>query len=108
MGRSELRHLTGRNDGQPGTELNFKFYRQATNTLASIGDEAAAFLDSFFWRPRLRRPEVQFGSAASATGSPAMRLCHMMRRWVMSHGVAWCIRQRLSHSTASPGTQSWW
>lgn len=31
MGRRELKHLTDWKDGQPGTELNFKFYRQATN-----------------------------------------------------------------------------
>ncbi|MEH2532130.1 hypothetical protein V1277_001488 [Bradyrhizobium sp. AZCC 1588] len=36
------------NDGQPGTELNFKFYRQATNKVVGISDEAAAFLDEFF------------------------------------------------------------
>jgi hypothetical protein len=30
------------------TELNFKFYRQATNKLAGISDEAAAFLREFF------------------------------------------------------------
>jgi hypothetical protein len=28
LGRSELRHLTDWKDGAPGTELNFKFYRQ--------------------------------------------------------------------------------
>jgi hypothetical protein len=33
------------NDGQPGTGLNFKFYRQATDTTS---DEAAAFLSDFF------------------------------------------------------------
>lgn len=48
LGRNELRHLTDWNDGQPGTELNFKFYRQATNKLAGISDEAVAFLDRFF------------------------------------------------------------
>ena len=48
LGRNELRPLTDWNDGQPGTELNFKFYRQATNKLAGISDEAAAFLDTFF------------------------------------------------------------
>src|SRR5437899_6010339 len=31
LGRSELKHLADWNDGQPATELNFKFYRQATN-----------------------------------------------------------------------------
>ena len=51
-------------------------------------------------------PYAAAGSAASAAGSPAMRLCHMTRGWVMSHGVARCIRQRLSHTTVSPGFQS--
>lgn len=46
--RSELKHLTDWNDGQPGTELNFKFYRQATNKIVGISDEAAAFLSEFF------------------------------------------------------------
>ena len=48
LGRSELKHLTDWNDGQPGTELNFKFYRQATNKIVGISDEAAAFLGEFF------------------------------------------------------------
>lgn len=48
LGRSELRHLTDWKDGQPGTELNFKFYRQATNKIVGISSEAAAFLDTFF------------------------------------------------------------
>ena len=47
LGRRELRHLTDWDDGQPGTELNFKFYRQATNKIVGISDEAAAFLDRF-------------------------------------------------------------
>ena len=48
LGRSELKQFTDWNDGQPGTELNFKFYRQATNKIAGISDEAAAFLSEFF------------------------------------------------------------
>jgi hypothetical protein len=48
LGRIELKHLTDWNDSQPGTELNFKFYRQATNKIAGISDEAAAFLNEFF------------------------------------------------------------
>jgi hypothetical protein len=48
LGRNELKHLTTWNDGQPGTELNFKFYRQATNKIVGISAEAAAFLDDFF------------------------------------------------------------
>jgi hypothetical protein len=48
LGRSALKHFTDWNDGQPETELNFKFYRQATNKIAGISDEAAAFLSEFF------------------------------------------------------------
>jgi len=48
LGRSELKHLTDWSDGQPGTELNFKFYRQATNKIVGISDEGAAFLHRFF------------------------------------------------------------
>jgi len=48
LGRSELEQFTDWNDGQPATELNFKFYRQATNKIAGISDEAAAFLGEFF------------------------------------------------------------
>jgi hypothetical protein len=46
LGRSELKHFTDWNDGQPQTELNFKFYRQATNKIVGISDEA--FLGEFF------------------------------------------------------------
>jgi hypothetical protein len=48
MGRRELKHFTDWNDGQPGTELNFRFYRQATNKIVGISDEAAAFLRGCF------------------------------------------------------------
>ncbi|NOJ38174.1 hypothetical protein [Bradyrhizobium australiense] len=48
LGRRELKHFTDWNDGRPETELNFKFYRQATNKIAGISDEAAAFLGEFF------------------------------------------------------------
>jgi hypothetical protein len=48
LGRSELKPFTDWKDGQPATELNFKFYRQATNKIVGISDEAAAFLDDFF------------------------------------------------------------
>src|SRR5207302_11517823 len=33
LGRSELKQFNDWNDGRPGTELNFKFYRQATNKI---------------------------------------------------------------------------
>jgi hypothetical protein len=48
LGRSKLKHFTDWKDDQPGTELNFKFYRQATNKIVGISDEAAAFLSKFF------------------------------------------------------------
>jgi len=48
LGRSELRLFSDWNDRRPETELNFKFYRQATNKIAGISDEAAAFLREFF------------------------------------------------------------
>ncbi len=48
LGRTELRPLKDWKDGQAGTELNFKFYRQATNKIAGISEKAAAFLDEFF------------------------------------------------------------
>ncbi|HWX62793.1 hypothetical protein [Bradyrhizobium sp.] len=48
LGRSELKRFTVWNDGTPATELNFKFYRQATNKIVGISDAAAAFLDGFF------------------------------------------------------------
>jgi hypothetical protein len=33
---------------RPETELNFKFYRQATNKIAGISGKTARFLDGFF------------------------------------------------------------
>lgn len=48
LGRSELKHFTAWGDGQPETELNFKFYRQATNKIVGISDQAASFLGKFF------------------------------------------------------------
>ena len=48
LGRSEIKHFSDWKDGQPETELNFKFYRQATNKIVGISDETAAFLSEFF------------------------------------------------------------
>jgi hypothetical protein len=50
LGRRELRHLTDWKDGAPGTELNFKFYRQATNKIVGLSDETAAFVAAFIRR----------------------------------------------------------
>ena len=48
LGRSELKPFSNWNDGRPETDLNFKFYRQATNKIIGISDEASAFLRRFF------------------------------------------------------------
>jgi hypothetical protein len=48
LGRSDLKRFCDWNDDRPETELNFKFYRQATNKIISISDQAAAFLRGFF------------------------------------------------------------
>ena len=48
LGRRELEPFSRWNDGRPETELNFKFYRQATNKIVGISDEAATFLRGFF------------------------------------------------------------
>jgi hypothetical protein len=48
LGRAQLKPFTDWSDGRPETELNFKFYRQATNKIAGISAAAAAFLDGHF------------------------------------------------------------
>ena len=48
LGRRQLKLFTDWDDGQPETELNFKFYRQATNKIVGISHEAAAYVDGFF------------------------------------------------------------
>src|SRR5438270_12262306 len=50
LGWSELKLFSDWNDGRPETELNFKFYRQATNKIIGLSDKAAAFLRGFFQR----------------------------------------------------------
>ena len=47
LGRRELKCFSDWQDGRPETELNFKFYRQATNKIIGLSAEAAAFLDGF-------------------------------------------------------------
>lgn len=48
LGRKELEPFSKWNDGRPETELNFKFYRQATNKIVSLSEEAVLFLRGFF------------------------------------------------------------
>jgi hypothetical protein len=48
LGRSELKPFSNWEDERPETELNFKFYRQATNKIVGISDETAEFLRGYF------------------------------------------------------------
>jgi hypothetical protein len=48
LGRSELKSFKEWGDGRPETELNFKFYRQATNKIGGVSTKAAEFLEAFF------------------------------------------------------------
>jgi hypothetical protein len=48
LDRAALKGWCQWDDGRPETELNFKFYRQATNKIAAISDTTAAFLRGFF------------------------------------------------------------
>lgn len=48
LGRAELKPFTDWKDGRPETELNFTFYRQATNKVIAISNMAAAFLTRRF------------------------------------------------------------
>ncbi|MBZ9660682.1 hypothetical protein LB523_16635 [Mesorhizobium sp. ESP-6-4] len=48
LGRNELKRFKDWKDSRPETELNFKFYRQATNKIVGISDVTAAFLNCFF------------------------------------------------------------
>lgn len=48
LGRADLKPFGDWTDGRPQTELNFKFYRQATNKIVGLSDETAAFLSGFF------------------------------------------------------------
>jgi len=48
VGRGELKPFSKWDDGRPETELNFKLYRQATNKIVGLSDEAGAFLRRFF------------------------------------------------------------
>jgi hypothetical protein len=48
LGRSELKRFSDWQDGRPETELNFKFYRQATDKIVGLSETAATFLRGFF------------------------------------------------------------
>lgn len=48
LGRGELKPFSDWNDDRPETELNFKFYRQATNKIVGLSGETGAFLRGYF------------------------------------------------------------
>ena len=48
LGRKELKPHSNWEDGRPETELNFKFYRQATNKVIGISDAVVDFLETYF------------------------------------------------------------
>ena len=48
LGRGELKRYAEWGDGRPETELNFKFYRQATDKIVGLSDEAVALLRGYF------------------------------------------------------------
>ena len=48
LGRRDFVPFIVWDDGQPQTEINFKFYRQATSKIVAISDATAAFLDGYF------------------------------------------------------------
>lgn len=48
LGRAHLKPFCELTDAQPQTEIARKLYRQATNKVAGISNEAAAFLAEFF------------------------------------------------------------
>jgi hypothetical protein len=48
FGREQLKAWRGATDGSPQAELDFKFYRQATNKIGGVSDTAAKFLRKCF------------------------------------------------------------
>jgi hypothetical protein len=48
LGRAELKPFSNWKDGRPETELNFKFYRQATNKIVGLSGPTAVFVQKFF------------------------------------------------------------
>jgi hypothetical protein len=65
LGREQLRAFKIWNDGRPETELNFKFYRQATDKIGGISDAAAQFLRRCF-KPKARRARSRATSRVRA------------------------------------------
>ena len=63
LGRAELKPFSRWKDGRPETELNFKFYRQATNKIGGISEAAAVFIRGFFDAANVPEAAVRFRPA---------------------------------------------
>jgi hypothetical protein len=48
LGREQLKRFRGLKDGSGEVELDFKFYRQATNKICAVSDKAGRYLRRFF------------------------------------------------------------
>jgi hypothetical protein len=48
LGRNDLKPFKDWKDARPETELNFKFYRQATNKIVEVSPATSKFLEQFF------------------------------------------------------------
>jgi hypothetical protein len=48
FGREQMKPRGGATDGSPQAELDFKFYRQATNKIGRISEAAGRFLSCVF------------------------------------------------------------
>ncbi|MEQ1901763.1 MAG: hypothetical protein ABL866_13660 [Devosia sp.] len=48
LGRKELKPFADWDDGRAETELNLKFYRQATDKIVGLSDRAAGYLEGLF------------------------------------------------------------
>jgi hypothetical protein len=73
LGRKELRHFSAWGEGRPETELSFRFYRQATNWIMGLSEEAADF------RGRYLRG-LPAKSCESHDGSPPSRSFRRSKR----------------------------
>ena len=77
LGRRELKPFSAWTDGRPETELNFKFYRQATNKVVGISEAAAVLLRGCCgsvragWNRPARPPAAERGVAADEAGHVA-------------------------------------
>ena len=67
LGRRELKAFCDWDDGRPETELNFKFYRQATDKIVGLSDDAAAFLAEFFEPAVAAAPSARRASRQTTT-----------------------------------------